>query len=83
LKELFKTLYEKSQTWVLKHAAARAPFVDQSQSMNIFFPEPDSGKLYSCIYKSWQLGLKTACYYLRTPPAVETDKFTICESCSG
>jgi ribonucleotide reductase alpha subunit len=83
LKALFKTVYEISQTWVLKHAAARAPFVDQSQSMNIFFPEPDSGKLYSCIYKSWQLGLKTACYYLRTPPAVETDKFTICESCSG
>ena len=83
IKNLYKTVWEIPQSWVLKHAHARAPYIDQSQSMNIFFAEPNTGKLYSCLKKAWDLGLKTGCYYHRTKPSIESDKFTICESCSG
>ena len=47
-KNLYKTIWEIKQIWVLKHAKARAPFVDQTQSMNIFMAVPDYKKLNSC-----------------------------------
>jgi ribonucleoside-diphosphate reductase alpha subunit len=77
LKDLYKTIWEIKQIWVLKQAKARGPFVDQTQSMNIFMPVPDYKKLNSCHMWGWKNGLKTGMYYLRTKAAKGAIKFTI------
>jgi ribonucleotide reductase alpha subunit len=98
IKDLYKTMWEISQKWVLKNALARSPFVDQTQSMNLFMAEPDYQRLGSSHMWAWKNGLKTGQYYLRTRPATEATKFTIdpnlikeiknqehnvCETCSS
>lgn len=83
-KELYKTIWEIKQIWVLKGAVARGPFVDQSQSMNIFMAEPDYQRLGSSHFWAWKHGLKTGMYYLRTKPSAEAIKITVeCETCSS
>ena len=47
-------------------AADRAPFIDQSQSMNIYMGNPTLTKITSSHFHAWQKGLKTLCYYIRT-----------------
>ena len=95
IKDLYKTIWEIKQVWVLKSAVARGPYVDQTQSMNIFMGEPDYKRLGSSHFWGWKNGLKTGMYYLRTKPAVDAIKFTInpelfkqkedtvCENCSA
>jgi ribonucleoside-diphosphate reductase alpha subunit len=77
IKNLYKTIWEIKQIWVLKHAIARGPFVDQSQSMNIFMGEPDYQRLTSCHFYGWSHGLKTGMYYLRSKPSTDAIKITI------
>ena len=74
IRHLYKTVWEIPQKSILNHAIARAPFVDQSQSMNLFFPTPNSSKLYSALLYAWRGGLKTGVYYLRSKPATEAIK---------
>jgi ribonucleoside-diphosphate reductase alpha chain len=76
-KLIYKTIWEIKQLWVLKAAVARSPFVDQSQSMNIFMAEPDYQRLSSSHFWGWKNGLKTGVYYLRTKPSTDAIKFTI------
>lgn len=95
IKCLYKTQWEVKQSWVLKAAKARGPFVDQTQSMNVFFEQPDDRKLNSCLFWGWENGLKSGIYYLRSKPSSNATKFTIdqkiidklkeseCESCSA
>lgn len=92
IKNLYKTIWEIKQNWVLKAARARQPFVDQTQSMNIFMAEPDNQRLSSCHFWGWKNGLKTGMYYLRTKPSAGAIKITIdpninkdnnCENCSA
>jgi ribonucleoside-diphosphate reductase subunit M1 len=47
-------------------AADRAPFIDQSQSMNIYMGNPTLSKISSSHFYGWEKGLKTLCYYVRT-----------------
>jgi ribonucleotide reductase alpha subunit len=47
-------------------ASDRAPFIDQSQSMNIYLANPTVSKITSSHFKAWDNGLKTLCYYVRT-----------------
>jgi hypothetical protein len=47
-------------------AADRAPFIDQSQSMNVYFQAPTVQKLSSSHFWAWKRGLKSLCYYVRT-----------------
>jgi ribonucleoside-diphosphate reductase subunit M1 len=47
-------------------AADRAPFIDQSQSMNIYMSNPSLSKITSSHFHAWKKGLKTLCYYVRT-----------------
>jgi ribonucleoside-diphosphate reductase subunit M1 len=47
-------------------AADRAPFIDQSQSMNIYMANPTLSKISSSHFHGWQKGLKTLSYYIRT-----------------
>ncbi|XP_051902944.1 ribonucleoside-diphosphate reductase large subunit [Hippocampus zosterae] len=77
LKQLYKTVWEISQKTVLKMAADRGAYIDQSQSMNIHIAEPNYGKLSSMHFYGWKLGLKTGMYYLRTKPAANPIQFTL------
>jgi ribonucleoside-diphosphate reductase alpha subunit len=76
-KSIYKTMWELKQIWVLKAAEARGPFIDQTQSMNIFMGEPDYQRLGSSHFWGWKHGLKTGMYYLRTKPSMDAIKFTI------
>ena len=73
----YKTIWEIKQIWVLKAALARAPFVDQTQSMNIYMAQPDFQRLSSSHFWAWKNGLKTGMYYLRSKPSSDAIKFTI------
>ena len=77
IKRLYPTIWEIKQIWTLKNAIARSPYVDQTQSMNIFMSIPDYQKLYSSHMYAWENGLKTGIYYLRTRPAEDATKITI------
>ena len=62
----YKTIWEISQRELIDMAADRAPFIDQSQSMNIYMANPTLSKISSSHFHSWKKGLKTLCYYVRT-----------------
>ena len=66
LKDVYKTVWEISQKSLIEMSADRGVFVDQSQSLNIFFSTPTVGKLTTSHTISWKLGLKTGMYYLRS-----------------
>ncbi len=57
-------------------AAARGPFLDQSQSLNLFIETPTIGKLSSMYLYAWEKGLKTT-YYLRSRPATRIRQATV------
>jgi len=77
IKNVYKTVWEIKQKSIIDHAIRRGPFVDQSQSMNLFFANPDSVKLTSAIMYGWKNGLKTGMYYLRSQPSVNAQQFTV------
>jgi len=77
LKEVYKTIWEIKQRDIIDHAIARAPYVDQSQSMNLYFANPNFQNLYSALIYAWKSGLKTGCYYLRSKPATEAIKISM------
>ena len=62
----YKTIWEISQKQLIDMASDRAPFIDQSQSMNIYMSNPTLSKITSSHFHSWESGLKTLCYYVRT-----------------
>merc|ERR1719266_1773559 len=77
IKNLYKTVWEISQKTVLKMAADRGAFIDQSQSLNVHVAEPNFAKLSSMHFYGWQAGLKTGMYYLRTKAAASAIQFTV------
>jgi len=77
LKEIYKTVWETSQKVVIDMAADRAPFIDQTQSMNLWLANPTFGKVSSMHMYSWKKGLKTGMYYLRSRSAVDAVKVTV------
>ena len=77
LKDMYKTVWEISQKQLINLSRARAPFICQSQSLNIYMAEPSYNKLTSAHFHAWQLGLKTGQYYLRSQPARDAIKFTL------
>ena len=76
IKAVFKTVWELSQRTVIDMAADRGPFIDQSQSLNIHIEEPTRAILTSVHFYTWQKGLKTGQYYLRTQPKAKALQFT-------
>ena len=68
LRSLYRTAWELPQRALIDMAAARGPFIDQSQSLNLFMETPTIGKLSSMYMHAWKSGLKTT-YYLRSRPA--------------
>ncbi len=87
LRELYKTAWEIPMKTIINMAADRAPFICQSQSLNLFIAEPSYSKISSMHMYAWKKGLKTGCYYLRTKAAAKAQQFTVeppaCVSCSA
>ena len=79
IKDLFKTAWEISQKTIIDMAVARGPYIDQSQSLNLFVENPTINKLSSMYMYAWKKGLKTS-YYLRSRPATNIAKVTISNS---
>ncbi|MFK7971785.1 MAG: ribonucleoside-diphosphate reductase subunit alpha [Bacteroidia bacterium] len=77
LKDLYKTSWELSQRVIIDMAADRGAYICQSQSMNVFIENPNFGKLTSMHFYSWEKGLKTGAYYLRSKSATDAIKFTV------
>jgi ribonucleoside-diphosphate reductase alpha chain len=76
LKEKFKEVFEIDPSWLIKSAAHRGKWVDQSQSLNIYF-SGTSGRDLAAVYEyAWRMGLKTT-YYLRTLSASQVEKSTV------
>jgi len=76
VKALYRTAWELPQRALIDLAAARAPFIDQSQSLNLFVAAPTIGKLSSMYLYAWKAGLKTT-YYLRSRPATRIQQATV------
>jgi ribonucleoside-diphosphate reductase alpha chain len=85
LRELYRTSWEIPMKTLINMARDRAPFVCQSQSLNLFVADPTYSKLTSMHFYAWKQGLKTGCYYLRTKAAAKAQQFTVepCVSCSA
>ncbi|WP_411120484.1 ribonucleoside-diphosphate reductase subunit alpha [Streptomyces sp. x-19] len=64
----YRTAWEIPQRALIDMAADRTPFLDQSQSLNLFMASPTIGKLSSMYAYAWKRGIKTT-YYLRSRPA--------------
>jgi ribonucleoside-diphosphate reductase alpha chain len=85
IRELYKTAWEIPQKTLINMARDRAPFICQSQSLNLFLSEPSYAKMSSMHFYAWKTGLKTGCYYLRTRAVSSAQKFTVepCLTCSA
>jgi ribonucleoside-diphosphate reductase alpha chain len=87
IRELYKTVWEIPMKTIINMARDRAPFICQSQSLNLFLSEPTPSKVSSMHFYAWKAGLKTGCYYLRTKAAAKAQQFTVeppaCLSCSA
>ena len=68
LRRRFRTVWEIPMRSLIDMAAARGPYIDQSQSLNLFAESPNIGQLSSMYMYAWKKGLKTT-YYLRSRPA--------------
>ncbi|MBU6418708.1 MAG: ribonucleoside-diphosphate reductase subunit alpha [Proteobacteria bacterium] len=65
-KDVFKTAFELDQRWIIEHAADRAPFICQSQSINLFLPaNVHKRDLHQIHYQAWKKGVKSL-YYCRS-----------------
>jgi len=73
-KDVFKTSMEIDQRWLIEHAADRQNFIDQAQSLNLFFrPDVNIKYLHAIHYLAWKQGLKTL-YYCRSEKLGKADK---------
>ena len=73
-KDVFKTGMEIDQRWVIEHAADRQAYIDQAQSLNLFFrPDVHIKYLHACHFLAWKKGLKTL-YYCRSEKLAKADK---------
>jgi ribonucleoside-diphosphate reductase alpha chain len=79
MRTLYRTAWELPQKALIDLAAARTPYIDQSQSLNLFMETPTIGKLSSMYAYAWRAGLKTT-YYLRSRPATRIAQTTITPS---
>jgi len=75
-KDVFKTAMEIDQRWVIEHAADRQQYIDQAQSLNVFFrPDCNIKYLHTIHFLAWRLGLKTM-YYCRSEKIGKADKIS-------
>ncbi|HSH96882.1 MAG: ribonucleoside-diphosphate reductase subunit alpha [Methylophilaceae bacterium] len=75
IKALYATAFEVDPTWLVEAAARRQKWIDQAQSLNLYFAVPSGKKLNDTYMLAWQRGLKTT-YYLRSLGATAAEKST-------
>ena len=74
IRDVFKTAQEIDQRWLIDLAADRQEFIDQGQSLNLFFPADVSiAYLHACHFLAWKVGLKSL-YYCRSDKLRKADK---------
>lgn len=93
IKDKYKTVWELSMKGVIEMAADRGIFICQSQSLNLWFEDPNYNTLTASAFYAWSKGLKTGIYYLRRRGKHQAQQFTIepekmnnyepCEMCSS
>ena len=85
-KDVFLTFAEINQLELVRQAAIRQKYIDQTQSLNLCFPPTDSPKWINQVHmEAWKLGIKTL-YYLRTDSVIKGDlgsRTSECISCDG
>jgi ribonucleoside-diphosphate reductase alpha chain len=73
-KDVFKTSMEIDQRWVVQHAADRQVYIDQAQSLNVFFrPDSNIKYIHAVHFQAWKEKLKTM-YYCRSDKIAKADK---------
>ena len=73
-KDVFKTSMEIDQRWVIQHASDRQQYIDQAQSLNVFFrPDSHIKYIHAVHFQAWKSGLKTM-YYCRSDKIAKADK---------
>ncbi len=77
IKEVYKTAFEVRQVDILNLAIDRQPFIDQSQSMNIFMRDLDMVRLMKLHEYGWRNGLKTGTYYVHSRPAMNCQTYSL------
>ena len=77
IKEKYRVVWEIPMKHLINMAAARAPFIDQSMSMNLWMQNPTYDKLTAMHFYSFKQGLKTGLYYLRTKAKAAPQQFTV------
>lgn len=80
VQEIYRTVWELKQAELMKRAAIRSAFIDQSQSLNIHVSDNSNSTLRSIFLLGWKLGLMTGNYYIRTQPASAAMKNNIAQS---
>ena len=76
IQDVFRTGYEMNMREIIQQAADRQPFICQSQSLNVFFPTPISGKyLHDVHFLAWKLGVKSL-YYLRSAAPIQAESIS-------
>ncbi|MES2181432.1 MAG: ribonucleoside-diphosphate reductase subunit alpha [Pseudomonadota bacterium] len=75
LKQLYATAFDVDPSWLIEAAARRQKWIDQAQSLNLYFAVPSGKKLNDTYMLAWQRGLKTT-YYLRSLGATAAEKST-------
>lgn len=73
IRSIYKTAWEVPMKTLIDLASGRGPYIDQSQSLNLFMESPTIGKLSSMYFYAWEKGIKTT-YYLRSRPATKIAK---------
>ena len=76
IKNKYKEVFEVDMRWLVRAAAYRGKWIDQSQSLNIFFSGSSGKELSEVYFYAWKMGLKTT-YYLRTLAATQVEKSTV------
>jgi ribonucleoside-diphosphate reductase alpha subunit len=77
IRDIYKIAWDISPKVIINQAATSGPFVDQSQSMNIFIPAVNTSILSQVIFAGWRRGLKTLNYYIRQLAATDAQKTQI------
>ncbi|MEN9558441.1 MAG: Ribonucleoside-diphosphate reductase alpha chain [Candidatus Parcubacteria bacterium] len=76
-KKVFRTAYEMNMREIVQQAADRQPYIEQAQSLNVFFETPLSGKYLDEVHRlAWKLGVKSL-YYLRSSAPIQADSIDI------
>ncbi|MBU6321317.1 MAG: ribonucleoside-diphosphate reductase subunit alpha [Patescibacteria group bacterium] len=82
LKRTYKEVFEIDGRWLIEAAARRGRWMDQSQSLNIFYAGASGRELSELYFLAWQKGLKTT-YYLRTLGASQVEKASVSTAAYG